>query len=201
MRAPLPQFIERRLPGFVLRTLQPEDASAELENWTLDPIIAQMMNAELKPWNVQRQRSFFNGGLSRRDRRYIGIFPEGSGTPIGLYIIKLNIAHRSFVISTLLGDASWRGKNVVNDCTDQIYQMMFVEHGFWKAKANVLPANKAMQWLLGNSPWKREGRLARHLRNAADGARMDVLIYGLTKPDWQAYLESRGALKPTAVSG
>ena len=183
-----PQFIELRTPNFVLRTLQPGDEGPELESWTLDPIVAEMMNAELKTWSIERQRSFFATGLSRRDRRFIGIFPAGSAVPIGVFIIKLNVPKGTFVISTLIGDRNWRGKNVTTECADQIYRLMFVNHRFWKAKANILPSNKAMIWLLSRGPWKREGRLRDHLRNSATGERMDVLVYALLKPAWQAYI-------------
>ena len=68
--------------------------------------------------------------------------------------------------------------------------MMFIDAGFSKAKANVLPANKAMIWLL-SSTWRREGRLHRHLRNAETGERMDVLVYGLLKKDWLDYIRCK----------
>ena len=187
-----PQIIELRTPNFVLRTLQPGDEGPELESWTLDPIVAEMMNAELKTWKIERQRSFFATGLSRPDRRFIGIFPAGSAVPIGVFIIKLNVSKGTFVISTLIGDKSWRGKNVTTECADQIYRLMFVNHGFWKAKANILPSNKAMLWLLSRGPWKREGRLRHHLRNSATGERMDVLAFGLIKPAWQEHLTRLG---------
>ena len=187
-----PLVIELRTPNFVLRTLQPGDEGPALESWTLDPIVAEMMNAELKTWSIERQRSFFATGLSRRDRRFIGIFPAGSAVPIGVFIIKLHVSKGTFVISTLIGDRNWRGKNVTTECADQIYRLMFVNHSFWKAKANILPSNKAMLWLLSRGPWKREGRLHQHLRNSATGERMDVLVFGLLKPDWQEHLTRLG---------
>jgi len=186
-----PQFIELNTSRFRLRTLQPGDASPELEKWTLDPIVAEMMNAELKTWTVERQRVFFTEGLVRRDRRMIGIFPQGSSIPIGLFILRLNSANRTFIISTLIGDKAWRGKDVSAECADKIYRMMFLDAGYAKAKANVLPANKAMIWLFANSVWRREGRLQRHLKNAETGERMDVLVYGLLRKDWLDYVRGR----------
>jgi RimJ/RimL family protein N-acetyltransferase len=185
-----PQFVEISTPRFFLRTLQPGDAGSDLEAWTLDPIMAEMMNAELKTWAIERQRRFFTEGLARPDRRMIGIFPRDTGRPIGLFIIRLNTANRTFVISTLIGDRAWRGKDVAGECADKIYRMMFIDAGFSKAKANVLPANKAMIWLL-SSTWRREGRLHRHLRNAETGERMDVLVYGLLKKDWLDYIRCK----------
>lgn len=190
-----PQFIELRTPRFLLRTLQPGDAGPALEAWTLDPIIAEMMNAEMKTWAVERQRSLFTEGLVRQDRRIIGIFPLGSTAPIGLYILKLNAAKRSFVVSSLVGDSNWRGKGVPAECGEAIYHLLFVECGFHKARANVLPANKAMIWLMAHSAWKREGTLRKQLRNPATGERMDVHVYGLLKPLWQEFT-ARGEKTP-----
>jgi len=197
----LPQVIELRTPNFVLRTLRPADAAPELENWMLDPIVAEMMNTEQKTWVVERQRAFFEAGLTRRDRRLIGIFPAGSALPIGLFIIKPNVLKGTFVISTLIGDKGWRGKNVTTECVDQIYRLMFVNHNFWKAKANILPSNKAMLWLLSRGPWKREGRLRHHLRNSAKGERMDVLVYGLLKSAWHEHFASLGQSPDARLTG
>ena len=194
-----PQVIELRTPNFVLRTLQPGDEGPALESWTLDPIVAEMMNAELKTWSIERQRSFFATGLSRRDRRFIGIFPAGSAVPIGVFIIKLHVSKGTFVISTLIGDRNWRGKNVITECADEIYRLLFMKTGFHKGKANVLPTNKAMIWLMAQSAWRREGRLRNHLRNSANGERMDVFIYGLLKPLWLDYItrKERKAAPPS----
>jgi RimJ/RimL family protein N-acetyltransferase len=183
-----PQIIELRTPNFVLRTLQPGDEGPELESWTLDPIVAEMMNAELKTWSIERQRSFFATGLSRPDRRFIGIFPAGSAVPIGVFIIKLNVSKGTFVVSTLIGDKSWRGKNVITECADEIYRLLFMETGFHKGKANVLPTNKAMIWLMAQSAWRREGRLRKHLSNSTNKERLDVLVYGLLKPLWLDFI-------------
>ncbi len=186
-----PQFIELTTPRFALRTLQPGDAGPALETWTLDPIIAEMMNAELKTWTIERQRTLFIEGLVRPDRRIIGIFPVGSATPIGLYILKLNASRRSFIVSSLIGDISWRGKDVPAECGKAIYEFMFVRMGFDKAKAHVLPANKAMLWLMAHSAWKREGTLRKQLRNSTTGERMDVHVFGLLKPHWLAFWRTK----------
>lgn len=184
-----PQFFETATPRFVLRTLQPGDAHPELEAWTLDPLVAGMMNAEQKAWSLERQRALFTEGLVRANRRNIGLFPAGSQIPIGLIIIRLNPAQQTFVISIMIGDKAWRGKNVAGECSNAILGKLFLEHGFHKAKANILPANKAMIWLLAHSAWKREGRLVGHLRNTSTGGRQDVLVYGLLKPAWQNFMK------------
>jgi RimJ/RimL family protein N-acetyltransferase len=179
-----PQFIELETTRFVLRTLQPGDAGDDLASWMLDPIAAEMMNGELKTWEVERQRSFFTEALVRPDRRVVGMFPKASGRPIGMYILRLNQHNRTFIVSTLIGDAAWRGLSVNKECGDRINQLLFAEHDFHKAKAHVLTTNKAMIWLLSQSAWRREGRFTKHLRNATTGERTDVFAYGLLKSRW-----------------
>jgi len=196
-----PQFIQLSTPRFRLRSLQPGDAGPDLETWTLDPIVAEMMNAEQKAWTVDRQRAFFTEGLARSDRRVIGIFPEGSNKPIGFYILRLNAPNGTFVVSTLVGDKIWRGQDVTIECGREIYRLLFVEMNFHKGKANVLTSNKSMLWLMAHSAWRREGRLRKQLRNQTTGERMDVFAYGLLKSDWLSYRERREQEAATPPDG
>ena len=187
-----PQFVELVTKRFILRSLQPGDACEALCSWTLDPLIAEMMNAELKPWDVELQRTYFSEALVRKDRRVIGIFPKDSKAPIGMFILGLNPSKQNFIISTLIGDLRWRGMDVMSECSDAIYSLMFDRSNYYKAKANVLPNNRSMIWLLAKTKiWTREGILKRQLLNQTTGERMDVAVFGLLKTTWMRKSEGQ----------
>lgn len=187
-----PQYIEIHTERFVLRSAQPSDARVEFENWTLDSLIAEMMNANSEKWSLEKQRTFFTAGLVRPDQRIIGIFPKEINSLIGFFILKLNKALGNFTISTLIGNKDWRGQDVMGECSDAIYKLMFEGADYHKAKANILPSNKAMIWNLAQTKiWKREGRLRKQLRNFQNNERLDVLVYGLLKSDWQKNIHAQ----------
>ena len=182
-----PFIIELKTPRFRLRTLQPSDAGPSLEDWTLDPLAAEMMNARLKRWEVDRQRAYIAGFQNRKDRHLVGMFPTNTIAPVGLYILRFNQPNGTFVISNMIGDKAWRGNGSSAECSDAIYDYMFNTLGFSKAKANVRPQNKAMLWLMFNSAWKRECKLILHLRDIDTKARSDSYTFGLLAREWQAF--------------
>ena len=190
MTAQSPPFlIEIKSPRFLLRTLTPSDAGPALEEWTLDPLAAEMMNAQLKRWEIARQRAFIASFQNRSDKHLLGMFPPGTASPVGLYILRFNQPNGTFVISNMIGDKAWRGNGSSAECSDAIYDYLFNTLGYSKAKANVRPQNKAMLWLMLNSAWKRECKLKQHLRDIETKERSDIYTFGLLAREWQAFYE------------
>ena len=186
---PPPFFIELKSPRYLLRTLAPSDAGPSLEVWTLDPLAAEMMNAQLQRWDIGRQHAYIASFQNRKDKHLLGMFPLGTASPVGLYILRFNQPNGTFVISNMIGDKAWRGNGSSAECSDAIYDYLFNTLGYSKAKANVRPQNKAMLWLMLNSAWKRECKLKQHLRDIETKERSDIYTFGLLAREWQAFYE------------
>lgn len=182
-------FIELATTRFRLRTLTPSDSGPDLEEWTLDPLSAEMMNARLQRWEIDRQKSYIDGFLNKKDRHLLGMFPRNVVRPVGLYMLRFNQPNGTFVISNMIGDKAWRGNASSQECSDAIYGYLFNKLGYSKAKANVRPQNKAMLWLMFNSAWKRECKLKLHLRDIDTGERSDMYTFGLLAREWQAFYD------------
>ena len=190
MTAQTPPFlIELCTSRFKLRTLEHSDAGSDLEEWTLDPLSAEMMNATLKRWEIRRQRAFIESYRNQKDRHLLGMFPKNAERPVGLYMLRFNQPNGTFVISNMIGDKAWRGNASSQECSDAIYDYLFNQLGFSKAKANVRPQNKAMLWLMFNSAWKRESKLKLHLRDIDTGERSDMYTFGLLAREWRDFYD------------
>ena len=190
MTAQTPPFlVELDTPRFKLRTLAPSDAGPGLEEWTLDPLSAEMMNATLKRWEIGRQCAFIDSYRNRKDRHLLGMFPRNGARPVGLYMLRFNQPNGTFVISNMIGDRAWRGNACSQECADAIYDYLFNKLGYSKAKANVRPQNKAMLWLMFNSAWKRECKLKLHLCDIDTKLRSDMYTFGLLAREWQAFYD------------
>jgi RimJ/RimL family protein N-acetyltransferase len=191
--------------GFVMRPLLRGDASPRLESWIDDDVAAEMLNTKRRKWTVAEQADYFGQHEALQDRLLLGIFPKREKEPIGLFILRLQPHEGIFVISHLIGDKAWRGKNATYETSDAIYDYFFNALGYAKVKAHVRPENKPMLWLIHTYLWKKEALLAKHLRLAGSGERGDLLIFSILADEWRERPEKfrfkPQALEQTAPSG
>ncbi len=170
---------------FVIRPLVPGDASPKLECWMDDENAAAMLNTPRRNWVVAKQAEFFARHEGLKAQRILGIFPREAKEPIGLYDVKLKPKHGVFVITHLIGDKAWRGKDTTFQTSEAVYDYFFNTLGYAKAKANVRPQNKAMLWLIYTYVWRREARLIKHVRLAGSQERSDLLVFAILAEEWR----------------
>lgn len=171
--------------GFVMRPLLRGDASPALESWIDDDVTAEMLNTTRRKWTIAEQADYFAKHEEQQERLLLGIFPKREKQPIGLFILRLQPHEGIFIISHLIGDKAWRGRNVTSETSEAIYDYLFNSLGYAKAKAHVRPENKPALWLIYTYIWRKEARLAKHLRLAASGERSDLLIFGILADEWR----------------
>ena len=186
---PPPSFVIES-ENFTLRPMVRDDASPALETWTEDEIIIEMLNAYRKRWSVTEQVAYFASYEGRPTRYLLGIFPKGKSEPIGFFIIKLRQDDAIMLVTHVLGNKEWRGTGASREASIAMFDYFFNTLSYAKAKCNVRPVNKAMQWLLFNGGWRIEARLHQHLREKTTGARADVIVFGILADEWRAKRDS-----------
>ncbi|TMJ38320.1 MAG: GNAT family N-acetyltransferase [Alphaproteobacteria bacterium] len=182
---PPPSFIIQT-ENFMLRPIGREDASLALESWTEDETAVEMLNTKRRQWSIAEQVAYFAKYEGQRTRFLLGLFPHGQNEPVGLFIIKLRAEDDLMLVTHLIGDRQWRGTGASREASIGIFDFFFNKLNFKKAKANVRPSNRSMQWLLLNGGWRREAHLTRHLRERSSGDRADVLVFGILADEWRA---------------
>jgi RimJ/RimL family protein N-acetyltransferase len=186
---PPPAFVLHS-KSFLIRRLTRDDASPALEAWIDDDNSAAMLNTQRRSWTVAEQASYFAKQEANPRKFILGIFPAEAKAPIGLFAVNLKPRQGVFTISLIIGDKSWRGRGVSHEASIGIFDYFFDKLGFYKAKANVRPDNKAMQWLLRIGGWRQEALLRKHLRLKASGERGDLYIFGILADEWRATRDS-----------
>ena len=186
MAKPPPGDIFLSSQRFDIRRIKPGDAHPDLVDWTLDSMAAEMLNAQQIAWPIDAQKAFFASFEKQAGRVLLGVFVREDQRLIGIYILKPNPGNSTFIISTLIGNAEWRGKGASSEASDAICDYFFNALGYVKAKANVRPQNKAMLWLMLTGVWKKEARLVKHLVAAGEESRADVFVFGLLATDWRS---------------
>jgi RimJ/RimL family protein N-acetyltransferase len=182
---PPPSFVIHT-ENFTLRPMVREDASVALESWTEDETTAEMLNTKRRQWGLAEQVAYIAEYEGQKIKYLLGLFPTGQKEAIGLFIIKLCPENDVMLVTHFIGDQRWRGTGASREASNGIFDFFFNKLNFKKAKANVRPANRSMQWLLLNGGWRREAHLTRHLRDRSSGDRTDILIFGILADEWRA---------------
>jgi RimJ/RimL family protein N-acetyltransferase len=181
-----PQSFVIQTENFSLRPIVREDASAAMESWMEDEVIVEMLNARHRRWTVADQVAYFSSFDGKRTRLLLGLFPKGQNEPIGFFIVKLRPHDSLMLVTHVLGNKEWRGTGASREASIGLFDYFFNELSYAKAKANVRPDNKAMQWLLLNGGWHLEANLRKHLRINSTGERSDLLVFGILADEWRA---------------
>jgi RimJ/RimL family protein N-acetyltransferase len=184
-RRPPPSFTIST-ENFLMRPMTRDDACAALESWPEDEEAMEMLNARRRRWSIADQVAYFLSFDGKPGRFLLGLFPHGQKEPVGLFIIKLRVDDSIMLVTHILGNKDWRGTGASREASLAIFDYFFNTLGFEKAKANVRPENKAMQWLLLNGGWRQEAQLIKHLKLKSSGGRGDLYVFGILADEWRA---------------
>ena len=176
---------------FIIRRLVRGDASPKLESWIEDENAAAMLNTQARSWTVAQQEEFFARHEGQQRRMILGVFPKQERHPIGLIMVTVTPKQGVFVVSLLIGDKSWRGKDTTVQASEPVYDFFFNTLGYAKVKVNVRPENKAMIWQMHQYAWQKEAHLVKHMRLASSGERSDLFVYGMTVDERRGWHEKK----------
>jgi RimJ/RimL family protein N-acetyltransferase len=183
-----PQSFSLETERFLIRPMVAADASPALEEWTTDANAAEMLNMKQRRWAVADQAAFFAKNDGKTGNYLLGIFAKSEKAPIGVYKMKFQPANAIFVITHFIGDHDWRRQHVTTETTEVLYDYLFNQLGYKKAKANVRPHNRPVLWLMLRGGWRQEAHLVKHLRDATTGERGDILVLGMLADEWRESL-------------
>lgn len=101
---------------FLLRPLLVADASEEYLSWMRDDATAQYIVAAESTQSLESLEQYIFGKISKTDCLFLGIFDKNTGSHIGnIKYEPICFELKEAVMGILLGDVSWRGKNVFTE--------------------------------------------------------------------------------------
>jgi ribosomal-protein-alanine N-acetyltransferase len=101
---------------FLLRPLVVADASQEYLSWMRDDVAAQYIVAAASTQSLESLERYILEKTTKIDCLFLGIFHKKTGSHIGnIKYEPICFEHKEAVMGVLLGDATWRGKNVFTE--------------------------------------------------------------------------------------
>ncbi len=166
------------LIGRLVELAPPEIEDAEmLAGWLNDPTV-WVPFARLWPTNVEAERQWIAGQLSRRDELNFMVFEKPSGKPVGLVGLRsLDSANASGRLGVLIGERADRGKGLGTEAVELVLGYGFDFLGLRRVNLSVLATNADAIHVYEKLGFVREG-LERQATLRA-GRYVDVVHMGI----------------------
>lgn len=98
---------------FLLRPLNPEDATARYSGWFEDQDARNYIASASRPHSVEHLRTFIAERSNRDDVLFLGIFDKKSQAHIGnIKYEPIDVKQGFAVMGIFIGEKDWRGKGV-----------------------------------------------------------------------------------------
>lgn len=182
-KTPSPVTISLETPHYLLRTLEPGDATPAWQEWMTDDVAVRNLNARPATVALDQIRDY----IEKHDRttsHILGMFEKETGRLVGVRVIYVDPAHKEFLVNVLVGEAQARGKGARSETADVIYRYFFEELGLESARCHVLASNEEIIGVMHRRGWSRE-----HVDRvpAASGAgSVERQHFRLTRDAWRA---------------
>jgi RimJ/RimL family protein N-acetyltransferase len=147
-----PHLIRLETENYVVRTLEPADATAAWGEWLTDPEILRNLNAAPRRMSIDDLRTYI-ARFNRIDAHILGTFEKATGQLIGIRSIYIDWAKREFLINTLIGDAAKRHKGVLNETTQSVFTYFFETLDLLAARASAVSTNTIIVERMMRGDW------------------------------------------------
>jgi RimJ/RimL family protein N-acetyltransferase len=122
---------------------------------------------------------------TRGDRMCHGIWPKAGGPCIGLHMINVSGGSGNAIIGVFVGEKDWWGKGVVAEVREAILADCFDRLKLQRVGAYAHARNLASVYNHRKLGFVHEGTM-RSAAIGSDGARVDMLVFGLLRSEWSA---------------
>lgn len=141
-------------PRFVLRPLEPDDATERYSRWFDD---ATFIVAGKSAHGVPELRAYIEGRVGREDVLFLGIFTRETGEHIGTIKYEpVDRDRRYAVMGIFVGEREWRGLGVAAEVIDASSRWLHERHGIDTIVLGVEGANAPAIRAFGKIGFRRE---------------------------------------------
>lgn len=168
---------------FVVRSLQPTDATKAYVSWWNDSEIRHQMGREVRNWTFVHAFIYIEK-FDNKHEFHLGIFVRGSNSMIGYATIR-DTGEGVVKTKTIVGDKSYWGKSVVLEVRAEVMRFAFEQLNAHKITGRITARNFASAYNYKAQGFKIEGIQREHLLHP-DGSRHDQIHFGLLRSEWEA---------------
>jgi RimJ/RimL family protein N-acetyltransferase len=163
---------------YLIRTIEPDDASDRWASWMSDPEVVHMLNLRARTWKKADVLDYIKT-FDQLSSLLLGIFEKQSGTHIGVFTVDINQVRSQFLVNLLIGEPEYRNKHVTSSIAMPFHEYFFETLGLNMAVASVLAHNAPMIHYLKKNGWKLDQTVKHGKKSNADGAMLDVCLFSL----------------------
>lgn len=175
----------------ILETATPADASPRMAEWLADPAAADGLNAVAGTPSLEEFRRYV-AGFDNVRRNLAIIRLAASRKAIGLVMFDIDPRHQLGTFHLLIGEPAARTGLVAISVVRLLLPYLFSKRGVEKVTIEPLARNRAAVRLCERFGFRKEGVLRGQRRDSRTGERLDQIIFGATREEYEAWLRNGG---------
>ena len=179
MSAPAKVWLDT--PHYILRTIEPEDASDAWGQWLTHSETARMLNSPARAASIKDIREYI-ATFDGHNRHLLGIVQKDTGLLVGIRALYVDWTKREFVVNVLVGEVNARGKGAREETSEATYRYFFDLVGLEAATCTVLGHNAPILKVMHNNGWQLTGSTYR--ADTSGGAPIEVRSFRLSRETW-----------------
>lgn len=185
---------------YLLRTLTADDATDRCATWFSDPYVRYMINSPAKEWTKDTIVKYIKQ-FDQKSNLLFGIFATEEKLLIGMLTAKINWTTRQALMTSLVGEASYRNRGVLSAARVALYDYLFDTLRLKMILASVLPRNAILIEAMLKHGWKLDQTLKNHVKSNADGTMLDLCLFSLTRDAHRAWKKANRPQRTKADAG
>jgi RimJ/RimL family protein N-acetyltransferase len=150
-----PQNVHVETRNYVIRTLEPADATESWCDWLAEPVAQRMLNAKPQRLTIGDVRNYI-ASFDRVTSHILGIFEKDGGRLVGIRSLHVDPVRKEFLVNLLVGEADARGKGANRETRHAMYDFMFNKLGMIAGRCSVLAQNTGMIETIRKNGWIHE---------------------------------------------
>lgn len=180
MKNPAAQPIHIETPDYLLRSVVPEDITAQFLQWINGEELMQGLNLSGVHFTYDSLKQFILSFDNYRNY-LIGIFSKTGNELIGFYTMDVNRLHKTGNLTAAVGVQTYGGKGVLWNTAKPLADHFFAYRDVDKITARVLAKNYKIIFNFLNNPLFVFEAVLRDECLGIDGKRIDLLVFSAFK--------------------
>jgi RimJ/RimL family protein N-acetyltransferase len=178
-----PCAIALETPDYIIRSLEPGDASDTWRDWLADPDTARMLNTQPRQMSVETARDYI-ASFDRARAHLLGIFEKATGRLVGIRAIYVDRKRSEFLVNVLVGDKTARSKGARSQSRAAVYRYFFEDLDLHTARATVLAQNTVVLEGMAKRGWTADG-IDRRTQAVDQATAVEVRKFRLSRDVWR----------------
>jgi RimJ/RimL family protein N-acetyltransferase len=176
--------------------LRVQDATERWASWLSNQEALEALNIQARH-ATREQIAAYVARFDCRSHSLLGIFDRSNHLLVG--ILRIDRDHRSnrALINLMIGEASYRNMGVTSEIFIPALNYGFND-GINPMMASVLRKNVLLRKFLIKTGWKQSPGI-RTVRSNIDGSSLEVLIFLLSRKDWEAWKQTDRAKRVVEI--